>query len=270
MRREACLLAACVAVLAAGCSRLERLSIVKPTAERGDWTQVAPEYDVRDPKGRGTPGAAGQLLASAMQAYGAGQPDLAVRQAQAALKSDPKLADAHGLLGAIANARGDRATAGRHYQQAATLAPATGAHANNYGTWLCGNGRAAESVAWFDRALADPSYATPAAAQANAGSCASQAGKPDQAEARWRLALEMDPANVPSLAGLASLHFARGRYMDARAFAERWLAVAPNDAEGLQLASQIESKLGDTDASARYLHRLQALAPGATNAPRPQ
>ena len=51
MRREALLLCMAVSLLAAGCNRLERLSIVKPTAERGDWTQVAPDYEVSD-KGR--------------------------------------------------------------------------------------------------------------------------------------------------------------------------------------------------------------------------
>ena len=50
MRREVLPLVA-LALLAAGCGKLERLSIVKPTAERGDWTQVAPEYEVSD-KGR--------------------------------------------------------------------------------------------------------------------------------------------------------------------------------------------------------------------------
>ncbi len=69
---------------------------------------------------------------------------------------------------------------------------------------------------------------------------------------------------------MAALQFARGRYLEARAFAERWLALAPQDRDGLQLASQIESKLGDTAASARYLHQLQALPAGAANVPRTQ
>jgi len=271
MRREWLLLATLVGLsLSPGCSRLERLSIVKPTAERGDWTQVAPVYDVKDPRRGSAPLAATHLIASAMQAYGAGQLDLAARQAQAALQADPKLADAHALLATIANARGDRVAAGRHYQQATVLAPGVGAHANNYGTWLCANGRAAESLGWFDRALADSAYPTPASAQGNAGTCASRAGLVDQAEVRWRQALALDAAEVQSLGGLAALQFARGRHLEARAFAERWLAVAPVDAEALQLASQIELKLGDTAASARYLHRLQALAPGATNVSRPQ
>jgi type IV pilus assembly protein PilF len=270
MRREALMLGFAVALLAAGCSRLERLSIVKPTAERGGWTQVGEEYEVSDKGRKSAPMAAKQLLASATEAYRAGKQDLAAEQAQKALKADPNLADAHSLLAAIASARGDSAAAGKHYLRAVALAPATGAYANNYGTWLCGNGRAAESLAWFEKAIADPNYPTRAAALANAGTCANRAGQPEQAEANWRQALALDPGELQSLAGMAALQFARGRYLEARAFVERWLTLSPADAEGLQLASQIELKLGDTAASARYLHRLQALSPSAANAPRTQ
>lgn len=270
MRREALLLGFAVTLLAAGCTRLERLSIVKPTAERGDWTQVAEKHDVSDKGRKATPMAAQQLLASATEAYRAGQHDLAAQQALEALKADPGLADAHSLLAAIANARGDAAEAGKHYKQAVTLAPATGAYANNYGTWLCGNGRAAESLAWFEKAVADPNYPTRAAALANAGTCANRAGQPVQAEANWRQALALDPGELQSLAGMAGFEFARGRYLEARAFAERWLALSPADAEGLQLASSIEQKLGDNVAAQRYLLRLQAIPSGSPTAPRAQ
>lgn len=174
------------------------------------------------------------------------------------------------MMGLVSIARGQASKAGDYYLKAVTLAPATGAYANNYGTWLCGNGRAAESLAWFEKAVADPNYSTRAAALANAGTCANRAGQPVQAEANWRQALALDPGELQSLAGMAGLQFARGRHLEARAFAERWLALAPSDAEGLHLASQIELKLGDTAASARYLHRLQALSPGAANVPRTQ
>lgn len=270
MRREALMLGFAVALLAAGCSRLERLSIVKPTAERGDWTQVAETYEVSDKGRKSAPMAAKQLLASATAAYRAGQHDQATLQARQALKSDPSLADAHSLLAAIASARGDASAAGNHYKQAVALAPATGAYANNYGTWLCGNGRAAESLAWFEKAIADPNYPTRAAALANAGTCANRAGQPAQAEANWRQALALDPVELQSLAGMAALQFANGRYLEARAFAERWLALSPTDAEGLQLASSIEQKLGDNVAAQRYLARLQAIPSDSPAAPRAQ
>src|SRR3546814_19010004 len=65
---------------------------------------------------------------------------------------------------------------GGYYARAAELAPEQGTALNNYGAWLCGNGRAAESLAWFDRALAAPLYRPRPSALANAGSCAPHAG----------------------------------------------------------------------------------------------
>ena len=270
MRRDVLASAMCLILLAAGCSRFERLSIIKPTAARGDYTQIAPTYEVSDKHRKAAPMAATQLLGSAIASYRAGKPELAAQQARQALKADPTLADAHSLLGAIANAEGDAVAAGKHYQQAVALAPGVGAHANNYGIWLCGNGRAAESLGWFDRALADPKYTTRASALANAGTCANRAGLPDRAEASWRQALALAPDELQSLAGMATLQFDRGLYLDARAFVERWLALVPADAEGLQLASRVEQKLGDNAASQRYLSRLQAISPSSTIAPRTQ
>lgn len=271
MRREAWpIVSIAVLLVMAGCSRLERLSIVKPTAQRGDWTQVAEQHEVTDKGRKGAPMAAVQLLASAAEAYQAGKPDLATQMARKALKADASLAGAHSLLATIATDRGEQAAAGKHHLQAVSLAPGVGAYANNYGTWLCGNGRAAESLAWFERALADPNYPTPVSALANSGTCAQRAGQPDRAESGWRQALALEPVELQSLAGLAALQFERGRYMDARAFVERWLDRAPADGEALQLASRIEQKLGDNVAAQRYLSRLQAITPGTPTAPRAQ
>ena len=82
--------------------------------------------------------------------------------------------------------------------------------------------------------------------------------------------MALQPENLPSLSGMAALQFARGRYLEARAFAERWLALTPADAEGLLLAAQIEQKLGDNVAAQRYLSRLQATPPGTPTAPSTQ
>jgi type IV pilus assembly protein PilF len=163
----------------------------------------------------------------------------------------------------IAEQRGKAAEAGTHYAKAMELAPARGALLNNYGAWLCGNGRAAESLVLFDRALADPGYRTPGAALANAGSCALTAGQAARADRDLRRALQYDPANPTALAALAELEYGAGDYMQARAFSERRLAAAPATLQVLQLASQIEQKLGDTAAAARYVQRIRTEFPQA-------
>ena len=249
------------------CRQLERLTIVRPDASRGKWDQRAPTYDVSGKGKKAVPLNASQLVTSASAAYSAGRMDQAGQQARQAVKLDPQSGDAHTLLGLISSGNGQVADAGAHYQQALTIAPDNGAYANNYGIWLCSNGRAQESLAWFDKALLDPTYPTPATALVNAGACAQQVGDLVRAEGSWRKALAIVPEMAPALSGLAKLQFTRGQYFDARAFVERWLAIAPQDVSALQLAVQIEQKQGDNAAAQRYLLRLKAIAPGASLVP---
>lgn len=256
-------------LLMTGCSQLERLSIIRPSAKPSGYKQVAPTYDVSGKKGHASIDPI-LLLASATDLLQRGQYVDAERQAKQVLKLQPNSGDAQTLLGAIADARGDAAAAGNAYQAAVASAPSNGVYANNYGGWLCTNGRAAESLGWFDRALADPAYPTPAGALSNAGTCANKAGQLERAESNWRKTLELDAQNGAALTGLAALEFERGNYLEARAFAERWLALSPEDAPGLRLAANIEQKLGDNAAASRYLSRLQAIPSGPSTAPRTQ
>ena len=267
MRREVAVMAVAAILLASACSRLERLSVVRPTAERGKHTQVAPTYDVSDSRSAMRGANADVLVRAAADLLRRGELAEAERIARQAVKADGKSADAHAVLGSVAESRGDIAGAGKHYQAAATLAPQVGIHANNYGAWLCANGRASDSLAWFDRALADTGYPTPLGALSNAGSCAWRAGQPQRAEASWRTVLAGQPTHAAALAGMARMQFERGQYLDARAFAERWLAVAPVDADGLRLAAEIERKLGDNAAASRYLSRLQGIPSASTTSP---
>lgn len=270
MRHKAGILAAAVVLSVTGCRLAERLTFIRPDASRGKYTQVAPTYDVSGAKGKAVARDPSQLLGAANALYQSGQLAEAEKLALQALKLEPGSGDAHTLLGAIDDARGAAESAGKHFRQATALSPQNGIYANNYGTWLCSNGRAGESLAWFDRAVADPSYPTRAAAMANAGNCARQAGEPVRAEANWRMALANEPGNRTALAGMADLQFGRGQYLDARAFTERWLDAAPEDAGALRMAVAVEQKLGDNVAASRYLSRLQAISPGPATAPRTQ
>ena len=240
-------------LLAAGCSRMaSRLSFIKPNTERGSYTQVAPDYDVRqtpEEKRRVATLDARGLAGLALQR---GDLDSAEAQVRSALKTDPKSADAYTLLALIAGQRGQRDQAGNYYAKAVQLAPGDGDALNNYGAWMCANGRAAESLAQFSAALQDPAYATPAAALGNAGACALRAGQAGLAEENLRRALQIDPNNVAALGAMAQLRFNQGQFLDARAFMQRRLVAAPADRDALMLAAQIEDRMGDAAAAARY------------------
>lgn len=248
-----------VAILAAGaCSRVP---FVKQDFKRQDFERTAAEVNVSGTdRTKGSVAAARSLELAQMRLL-AGDYAAAEKEAQKALKLDPKSADAETVLAAVATRRGDQVEAGRHYLRATELVPTNGAVQNNYGVWLCRQGRAAESLAWFDKALTDTRYTTPSVALANSGSCAARAGQDARAGRDLRRAIALDPQNATALQALAEHEFRQGNAFEARAFSERRLSAAPADRAALQLASQIETKLGDTVAAARYVQRMRAEFP---------
>ncbi|MCO5736683.1 MULTISPECIES: type IV pilus biogenesis/stability protein PilW [Stenotrophomonas maltophilia group] len=217
----------------------------------------APVYSVADPESVRREVRWRDLLTLATRDMQVGNLDAAERKVREALKLAPEAPDALVLQAGIDDRRGRTRQAGENFRKAAELAPQRGDVLNNYGAWLCQQGQPAESLVWFDRALQAPGYATPGEAQANAGSCALDAGQLERAERDLRAALVTAPANPVALESMAQLSFRQGRYMEARAFAERRIAAAPATRSVLQLASQIEARLGDRAASDRYLQRIR-------------
>jgi type IV pilus assembly protein PilF len=242
----------------AGCSRL---GFIRQDTSRRGFESTGHDVVITNDGRSGASGALA-LLQLAQQNLGKGEYSAAEQQAKQALKVDPRSAAAYTVLAIAQDRKGNPSLAGKHYLRAAELAPTQGGMLNNYGTWLCSQGRAAESLEWFDQALAAPGYQTPDVASANAGACALQAGQVARAERSLRQALALDPQNQVALSAMAELEFKAGRMMAARAFSQRRLAAAQPDAAALLLASQIEYKLGDMKAAEEYVRRLGAEFPG--------
>ncbi|MDR7098579.1 type IV pilus assembly protein PilF [Lysobacter niabensis] len=200
------------------------------------------------------------------RALAIGDFDAAKRQATGLLKRQPNSFEAHTYLAVALDKSGDSAGAGKHYLRATELAPKNGGVLGNYGIWLCEQGRAGESLDWFDRALALPGYADSPVILANSGACASTVGQQERAERDLHRAVELDPTNPVALGSLAERKFRAGDAFEARAFSERRLAAAPADPKALLLASQIEQKLGDSASAARYVSRLKTEFPDAPEA----
>jgi type IV pilus assembly protein PilF len=261
--RNAVAVAISLALLAGACSRL---TFIRPDMGGSDYVRTAPTYEFQDDPATKQRTALRNHLVLASDALRVGQVDQAEKEARMALKVEPGSADAYTLLAVVEDQRGNASQAGAHYAKAAELAPQQGTALSNYGAWLCGNGRAAESLTWFDRALADAAYQQRASALGNAGSCALTAGQTGRVERDLREGLALDPGNATALGAMADYQYRSGRYMDARAFSERRLGAAPATPAVLRLASQIEDKLGDRAAAARYVQRLRTEFPQAGTA----
>ncbi|WP_049472234.1 tetratricopeptide repeat protein, partial [Stenotrophomonas maltophilia] len=197
------LFAGVLAVAVGGCKS-------HPKAKLGP--SEAPVYSVRDPDSVRRQVRLQDLLALAARDMQVGNLDAAERKAREALKLAPESPDALVLLAGIDERRGRTQQAGESFRRAAEQAPQRGDILNNYGAWLCLQGRPAESLVWFDRALQAPGYATPAESQANAGGCALDAGQFERAERDLRAALATLPGNPVALEAMAQLSFRQGRF----------------------------------------------------------
>ncbi|MEH6414482.1 type IV pilus biogenesis/stability protein PilW [Pseudomonas sp. CGJS7] len=250
-----------VVVAASACNRL---SFIRPKMDRKGFEQTGPSYDFSDKrKNAGGESAAMGRVMSAQRSLQAGDVAKARDELKQALKFDPKSAEAYSLLALLAERDGKNAEAGGYYRKAAELAPTRGAALNNYGVWLCANQRGSEALGYFDRAMADPGYSSPAVALANSGACADKIGQGERADRDLRLALSADPTSTMALSAMAQRQLRLGNAFEARAFSERRLAIEPISAEALMTASQIEKKLGDMAAAARYVQRMRAEFPDA-------
>ncbi|ANB17410.1 type IV pilus biogenesis/stability protein PilW [Dokdonella koreensis] len=185
-----------------------------------------------------------------------GKLELAMEKLNRALEVDSSYADAHTVIAVLYERIGNAAKAGEHYRRAAQLKPNSGAEANNYGWFLCNSGKPDEAVPYFDRAIADPFYRTPALALGNAGICLARAGKYDEAEQKLRVALETDQNNTEALYQMASVLYAKRDYFRARAFMQRYEGMARARPETLMLGRNIELQLGNADAARDYTRRL--------------
>jgi type IV pilus assembly protein PilF len=185
-----------------------------------------------------------------------GRLELALENLKKALAYDDGYADAHTVIAVLYERIGDPKQAEEHYRRAAQLKPKGGSELNNYGAFLCKIGRYDEAVSYFERAIADPFYATPEVALTNSGTCLLKAGKRDAAEKALRAALDRDPNNAEALFQLASVLYEKGEFFNARAFIQRFESVGQPRPESLMLGRNIELRLGNGSAASDYTRRL--------------
>lgn len=193
-----------------------------------------------------------------------GKYEIALDRLQRAVKLDPSSPDAYTMLGFLYEQINRPVQAEANYAKSVKLAPDKGDYLNNYGQWLCRSGHPAEADPLFRKALADPFYKTPMIALGNAATCAAKAGKPELAENYNRQALALDPNNADALLAMASIQYQHGNYMSARGFMERLLAVGKAAPVSLELAAQIEDKLGNHDGARDYRNRIATEFPQST------
>ncbi|HWU97723.1 MAG TPA: type IV pilus biogenesis/stability protein PilW [Oxalicibacterium sp.] len=196
--------------------------------------------------------------------YQQGQWQTALDEAKQAIQIDPNLTDAYTMAALTYMELGQTRLAEDHFQRAMKLAPNDPDLNNNFGWFLCQNGRPEQSIVYFDTAAANKSYQSPAKALANAGTCSLMMKNSLAAERYFNEAFRLDPTNTATNIGLARINYDRGEFQNARFYITRLVNANVLTAEVLWLGVKTERKLGNRSAENSLATQLRRRYPNSS------
>jgi type IV pilus assembly protein PilF len=161
---------------------------------------------------------------------------------------------------------GENEKAEKHFKQAVQRAPEYSEAQNNFGVFLCQQGRYDDAEERFLTAIKNPLYNSAAFALENAGMCAIRKPDLELVESYFRKALQRDPTLSKSLLQMAQISYQQQDYLQARAYIERYQSAAQWSPQALYLAIQTENRLNDQNAVASYILLLKSRFPDSDEA----
>ena len=162
--------------------------------------------------------------------------ELANEKLVKALRQDPNSASAHNAFAILQDRLGQPDKAEYHYERAVDLDPEDSQAANNFGAFLCRNGRELEAEEYFIKATANPLYKTPEFAYTNAAICLLKIDRVEPAREYLRKALAARPDFAAALLAMADISFNEGDNDAAKLYLDRYHLVARASARSLWLA----------------------------------
>jgi type IV pilus assembly protein PilF len=191
------------------------------------------------------------------------QMNVALDEIKQTLNADPDSSDAYSVRALIYMDMGETRLAEDNFRHAMRLAPNNPDLSNNYGWFLCQNGRATESIAYFETTLKNRSYQSPAKALNNAGVCSRKLKDSAAAERYFMQAFKYDPGNPATSTNLAKIYYDRHDYERARFYIARVTKADVLTADVLWLAIRIEHKLGDRPIEVSLATQLRRRHPNS-------
>jgi type IV pilus assembly protein PilF len=187
-----------------------------------------------------------------------GQFVVALEELREAVRVDPRYGLAHSMTGLVHANLGEDAKAEVAFKRAIEVAPNEGDIRNQYGSFLCGLGRADEGIAQFETALRLPLYQTPQVALENAGSCALAAQKIRPAESYFGRLVQLFPFNSRGYQGLAAVALKTARFDEVKKQVELGLRTQQVTPQLLFYGVCAEKKLGNKAREDEHRAQLKA------------
>lgn len=195
-----------------------------------------------------------------------GMLDVAKEKLETAVKLDSSNAEIHNTLAVFYERIKNPEAADDSYQAALSRDPDSFSFKSNYGRFLCDQGKPDKAMELLNASLESPMNNRPWFAMTNLGLCHLKQDDPQRAEEYFRQALQAQPEYSPALLEMQKISYQNRQFMSARAFLERYLAVAKHTPETLWIAFQTERALGNSKGSEEYREQLLSTFPASKEA----
>lgn len=189
--------------------------------------------------------------------------ELASEKLTKALRQDPKSAAAHNAYAILQDRLQQMDKAEYHYKKATSLDRENSQANNNYGVFLCRNGRELESEKYFLRALDNPLYSTPEYAYTSAAICLLKVDQRDKAREYLRKALAVKIDFPAALLTMAELDFTEDDFSNAKLYLDRYHLAARANAKSLWLTIRTTLELDSDGDVAEFGQRLETDFPNS-------
>lgn len=190
-----------------------------------------------------------------------GQTTVALDEIKQSLVADPAYGPAYVLRGLVYMRLNDAGLAEDSFRRALQINPRDPDALHNYGWFTCQQGRHAEAIDMFQRALVSPVYGGKAKTLMATGICQTRVGQFAEAEGSFSRSYELDAANPITGYNLASLLYRRGDFSRAQFYIRRLNNSDLANAETLWLGIKVERRLRNTEASEQLAQQLSRRYP---------
>lgn len=185
-----------------------------------------------------------------------GQTSVALDEIKQSLAAFPGYGPAYVLRGLVYMRMNEPGQAEDSFRRALQINERDPDALHNYGWFVCQQGRHAEAVQLFVRALASPVYGGQAKTLMAKGVCQVRMGQFAEAEGSFARSYELDAANPITGYNLASLLYKRGDDKRAQFYIRRLNNSDLANAESLWLGIKVERRMNNPQAADQLAQQL--------------